>query len=75
MEELFGDTLVKYREIPEQELKEYQEAKANYVEGAPFPEEPKPYQYFETSEAIAKTTKFIGILFSAHYCPPCKKFL
>ena len=76
MEDLLGDRLIRYKEVTEEEQSYYEDQKAlALADEREMPPEPKPFEYLPLAEAIPKTTKFLGFFFSAHYSPPCKKFL
>ena len=70
--ELFGDSLLKYQEpeaAPEGENPEGEE-------GAPKTPKTKPVYFTSTptSEALAsENLRYIGVIFSAKYCPPCER--
>ena len=36
---------------------------------------PSHYEKVPINEAFPKSMKFIGVFFSANYCPPCKKVM
>ena len=115
MEELFGSTLWRWRDIPEDEMREYQERlearKANEEQADQVHEEtaggqrispqqveskadglkknhdlvvatdedavkePMPWEDVAFGEVFGPNIKYVGVLFSAAYCPPCHGFL
>eukprot|EP00349_Pseudokeronopsis_sp_Brazil_P001546 CAMPEP_0202963786 /NCGR_PEP_ID=MMETSP1396-20130829/7803_1 /ASSEMBLY_ACC=CAM_ASM_000872 /TAXON_ID= /ORGANISM="Pseudokeronopsis sp., Strain Brazil" /LENGTH=162 /DNA_ID=CAMNT_0049685293 /DNA_START=12 /DNA_END=500 /DNA_ORIENTATION=+ len=78
LEEIFGESFVKYRAVSQDEVSKFQEDKRKWEEdgcmGLP-PIEPQQYFSVTWEEAFPRSVKFIGLFFSANYCPPCKKVL
>ena len=81
MEALFGTHLVKFKkseEPPKEENadtpdEEGQEEKPKYAGLKPYSEEVPIDQVF--NHADDSPLRYVGVVFSADYCPPCQKLL
>ena len=78
MEEVFGTEFKRYKEVTEEEKAQYEEAKIRWEEDGcqgDEPLEPTSIISVPLEEVVPHSVKFIGLFFSASFCPPCKKLV
>ena len=71
LQELFGETFVKYQEQPEAA-----EPAEGAEEGAAAAEKPPYFSSHPIADVLQKDNlRYIGVVYSAKYCPPCERLL